>query len=185
MNVIRVNLNQISSTTFDLGFVGEKNHTKVIIVCTSLFRKYPDAVCTMVASPPVGELYPVEVEKDGNTVVWEVSESDISHAGSGEYQLTFTDGEGDTAEVIKTVYGAYSVKESLEATGEPPTPFESWLAEAREALASFQQDVSDAEAWAVGTRGGVDVESTDPTYHNNAKYYGLNVHVDGTKLIIS
>lgn len=30
---------------------------------------------------------------------------------------------------------------------------------------------SDAEAYAVGTRGGEDVGSTDPTYHNNAKYY--------------
>lgn len=30
---------------------------------------------------------------------------------------------------------------------------------------------SDAEAYAVGTRGGEDVETTDPTYHNNAKYY--------------
>ena len=28
-----------------------------------------------------------------------------------------------------------------------------------------------AEAWAVGKRGGVDVADTDPTYHNNAKYY--------------
>ena len=28
-----------------------------------------------------------------------------------------------------------------------------------------------AEAWAVGQRGGVDVSSTDQTYHNNAKYY--------------
>ena len=30
---------------------------------------------------------------------------------------------------------------------------------------------SDAEAWAVGQRSGEDVESTDPTYHNNSKYY--------------
>ena len=29
----------------------------------------------------------------------------------------------------------------------------------------------DAEAWAVGKRGGVDVSSTDPAYHNNARYY--------------
>ena len=28
-----------------------------------------------------------------------------------------------------------------------------------------------AEAWAVGQRGGVDVAETDPTWHNNAKYY--------------
>lgn len=29
----------------------------------------------------------------------------------------------------------------------------------------------DSEAWAVGQRGGVDVDPTDPTYHNNAKYW--------------
>ena len=28
-----------------------------------------------------------------------------------------------------------------------------------------------AEAWAVGTKNGTDVPSTDPQYHNNAKYY--------------
>lgn len=31
--------------------------------------------------------------------------------------------------------------------------------------------VKDAEAWAVGQRGGVDVVEGDPTYHNNAKYW--------------
>lgn len=30
---------------------------------------------------------------------------------------------------------------------------------------------TDSEAWAVGQRGGVDVEDTDETYQNNAKYY--------------
>ena len=33
----------------------------------------------------------------------------------------------------------------------------------------------DAEAWAKGTKGGTPVESTDPTYHNNAKYYAENI----------
>lgn len=28
-----------------------------------------------------------------------------------------------------------------------------------------------AEAWAVGQRGGVDVDENDQTYHNNSKYY--------------
>lgn len=31
-----------------------------------------------------------------------------------------------------------------------------------------------AEAWAVGKRGGVDVPSTDETYHNNSKYWAEN-----------
>lgn len=30
---------------------------------------------------------------------------------------------------------------------------------------------SNAEAWAVGQRGGSDVPATDPTYENNSKYY--------------
>lgn len=34
-----------------------------------------------------------------------------------------------------------------------------------------QLAADDAEAYAVGTRGGEPVTSTDPTYHNNAKYY--------------
>ena len=32
-------------------------------------------------------------------------------------------------------------------------------------------DELDAEAWAVGQRNGQDVPPTDPTYHNNAKYW--------------
>lgn len=31
--------------------------------------------------------------------------------------------------------------------------------------------IEDAEAWAVGTRSGEPVDDTDPTYHNNSKYY--------------
>ena len=43
---------------------------------------------------------------------------------------------------------------------------------AAEAAKSAAEDsAEDAEAWAVGQRNGVDVPSTDPAYHNNAKYY--------------
>lgn len=35
-----------------------------------------------------------------------------------------------------------------------------------------------AEAWAVGQRGGVDVSETDQTYHNNAKYYAQKTGED-------
>ena len=36
----------------------------------------------------------------------------------------------------------------------------------------------DAEAWAVGTRGGVPVPNTDETYHNNSKWYAQNPDFD-------
>ena len=35
----------------------------------------------------------------------------------------------------------------------------------------FEGYVEDAEAWAKGTRNGSAVPSTDPTYHNNSKFY--------------
>ena len=36
----------------------------------------------------------------------------------------------------------------------------------------------DSEAWATGTRNGIPVPATDPTYHNNSKYYaGLGSEV--------
>lgn len=46
------------------------------------------------------------------------------------------------------------------------------LVERAEAAASSAiEDELEAEAWAVGTRDGVPVSSTDPAYHNNAKYW--------------
>ena len=38
-------------------------------------------------------------------------------------------------------------------------------------LASQATIAEDAESYAKGTRSGTDVASTDPAYHNNAKYY--------------
>lgn len=39
------------------------------------------------------------------------------------------------------------------------------------AATSAESDEEDAEAYAIGERGGVPVTSGDPAYHNNAKYY--------------
>lgn len=38
----------------------------------------------------------------------------------------------------------------------------------------------DSEAWAVGKRGGVDVESTDDTYENNSKYWAEQASASAT-----
>lgn len=42
---------------------------------------------------------------------------------------------------------------------------------AETAKGAAEDSAEDAEAWAVGQRNGTDVPSTDPAYHNNAKYY--------------
>lgn len=43
----------------------------------------------------------------------------------------------------------------------------------------------DAEAWAVGTKNGTPVESTDPAYHNNAKYLAEQASTSATNAGIS
>jgi len=57
------------------------------------------------------------------------------------------------------------VSEAIEIVNSEP--------EVIELAVDFDSEVSarDAEAWAVGKRGGVDVSEDDPTYHNNSKYY--------------
>ena len=45
------------------------------------------------------------------------------------------------------------------------------IEEAQEVVDEAEGYVEDAEAWAKGTRNGTAVPNTDPTYHNNSKYY--------------
>jgi len=47
----------------------------------------------------------------------------------------------------------------------------SKASEAATSADSAEDSAEDAEAWAVGKRGGVDVPSTDPAYHNSSKYH--------------
>lgn len=138
MREIREFLGNVSRTVFDIGFEGEQNHTRVIINCAALFRNYPDAVATMVARPPAGDLYPIVLTREGKNIIWDVAPGDVANAGTGQFQLTFTDGDGDEAEIIKTEYGSYSVRESMVATGEAPDPITEWIADANEVLASVE-----------------------------------------------
>ena len=48
---------------------------------------------------------------------------------------------------------------------------EGFADDASGSAGNASQSAEDAEAWAVGKRGGVDVPDTDPTYENNSKYY--------------
>lgn len=167
MNRIYISLRDIPTTRLQLGFEGENDHTQVIFDGTLLYARYPSAVASMTVKSPSGGLYPKTLVQSGNKLLWNITASDCAKFGSGQYQLTFTSG----TEVIKTYIGSFSVNASLLGSGDPPDPIEDWLQEAQEALDAFEQDVSDAEAWAVGTRDGEPVGSTDPAFHNNSKYY--------------
>lgn len=157
MRVERVNLDELSGKLLDLGFVGEQNHTKIIITCAMMFKNYPDAVATMVATPPVGDTYPVQLTRDGNTLEWNVSTSDLAYAGSGSYQLTFTEDE----EIIKVEYGSYFVKASMTSTGEPPVPLDDWMQEATATLEALEEISASASTLAAGSSATAQITTVE------------------------
>lgn len=67
---------------------------------------------------------------------------------------------------------AQTAAESAKAAAQTAqTGAETARAGAEAATGAAEGSAEDAEAWAVGQRNGTDVPSTDPAYHNNARYY--------------
>lgn len=106
------------------------------------------------------------------------------------YTITYSDGYTQTY----TVTNGKSAYQYAVDGGYPDTEqqfnadlahFEQWADDAEEAadnatiaaatastaFSGAQAAARDAEAYAVGKRAGADVPTTDPTYHNNSKYY--------------
>lgn len=109
-----------------------------------------------------------------NAVVsFEIDTTMTGRAGKGTAELVILDEENDVkfASVNFAVY--------TEPAAVPDGSIDADVERAQE-IADEVAEIVDgategAEAWAVGQRGGVDVESTDPTYHNNAKYYAESI----------
>lgn len=52
-----------------------------------------------------------------------------------------------------------------------PSQFEQFVEIVKEDADKAEAGATDSEAWAIGERNGEEVGDTDPTYHNNSKYY--------------
>ena len=67
--------------------------------------------------------------------------------------------------------------DSTETQPITPSQFEQYVDIVHEDAQAIQEYTYDSEAWANGTRGGVPVPSTDPTYHKNARYWAEHFSV--------
>lgn len=178
------------------GVQGENEARSIQFDITPWVDELGDGAVTATAKRPQdSQPYPVTVTKDGTTVTWKPTSTDTAFAGVGSFQLEYT----VDSVLAKTCIWSTMVAPSLDPAGDPPDPYDNWLAEMRQIAAdaiqaaqdaeqsaqdaadevenaqaevvNAQNEVKNAEAWAVGQRGGVDVPSTDPTYENNAKYW--------------
>lgn len=139
MRSVTVRLEDLKTTVLNLGFVGENEHTQIRIDSKKMFDQYPTASASLTVCPPRGEGYPATIERDGDFVLWTVTDSDLINEGSGEIQLSFTVSET----IAKSYIGRTKVSRSIIPTGQVPTPIENWMEEASETLEDVQQALED------------------------------------------
>ena len=138
MKTLNIMLSNLSGRVIPIGYEGENLYTRIRINCIEVFSEYPDATVSMVVSPPVGDMYPAVVEKSGVMVVWDITDSVLSSNGSGECQLTFT--EGDV--VRKSVVFGISINRSLIASGEAPEPVQEWIDKAEQTAQEIAENAA-------------------------------------------
>lgn len=90
-------------------------------------------------------------------------------AGKGVAEIVILDATNDVK------FASFNLPVYVEKAAVPDDAVDADVERAQEIAEQVEELIDGAtegaEAWAVGQRGGVDVESTDPTYHNNSKYY--------------
>lgn len=108
-----------------------------------------------------------------NILSFTIDTTMTGRAGKGTAEIVILDATNDVK------FASFNLPVYVEKAAVPDDAIDADVERARE-IADEVQDIVDtaaaevkgeAEAWAVGERDGEPVPSTDPTYHNNAKYY--------------
>ena len=140
MRTISIRLEDLPKVQIQLGFVGENEHTVVLIDCKKVFDEYPNAIPAMTVKPPDGDAYPAIVVQDGDIVSWTVSDSDLIYEGNGEIQLSFV----NNTVVVKSFIGRTRIMRSIVPDGEIPEPLDDFLAEASAAISAIPHTIDAA-----------------------------------------
>ena len=165
MAVIYVDVEQRSKYIM-LGEQGEKNAVVVkfdISTWLSAFGSGGSAFVD-VMRPGDATAYTKQIELEGSYAVWAVDDIDNAVAGKGKVQLTYLmlgdDGRSKTATFVTMV------DKSLDASGDVPDPYESYLEEAREIRAETTQNAETAQAaaQAASTKAGEASTSASEAY---------------------
>lgn len=183
MNVITISLGQggCIDAPLLLGYAGENDVEAVDFDFSAWAEAYGEgslALELMRASDTAPYLAVLTI--DGTVARWTVSDVDTARSGPGVAQLVYkVDGKVKKSMVFKFFVGS-SIRESGDEDPWGPIldRMEEILAEVQRQAAAADQSAEaaggsaqNAEAWAVGERGGEPVPAEDPTHANNAKYY--------------
>lgn len=107
------------------------------------------------------------------TAAYNSEQSALNAKTAAEAAKSAAETAEDNAETAKTAAEAAKTAAEAAKTAAETAQDEAETAQAGAATSAqdAQESAENAEAYAIGKRAGVDVPSTDPAYHNNAKYY--------------
>ena len=158
-----------------LGRQGENNVTEVKFFVAEWETNYGHGEFTLLHQREGDTApYACPITVLGDVVSWVVRNSDTAHTGAGKAELIYYVDEA----VAKSVIYQTITFEAIDGDPVFPDPYDDWLRQMHDDAEYVREHYSeaieahyDAEAWAVGTRGGVEVDEEDPAYHNSSKYH--------------
>jgi len=176
MNVITINVGQggCNAAPLLIGYAGEDSMDAVDFDFSAWAHDYGEGTISLELMRTSDTApYPAILTVDGTVARWTVSDVDTARSGPGVAQLVYKPTGATKKSAIYKFYVGRSITEP--GRDDPWGPIiermEEILAEMQQQAAAADQSAEDAEAWAVGERGGEPVPVTDETYENNAKYY--------------
>lgn len=161
--------------------VKQENESRTIQIDMSAWAEiYPNATAEILHKrwgDELKELTGATYDSDTKILSWTPTSYDTFYDGFGVAEIRMVEGD-----VVKKTKDLISTAVSPSITGGSgeiiESDFQAWLntvigykndaVTAKNAAKGYKED---SEAYAVGKRNGTDVESTDPAYENNAKYF--------------
>ena len=155
MRTVSYRLGDLARATINIGKVAENEYTRVQFNAEQIFAEYPAATAALNVINPAGTAYPAVVTREGDLIIWDVTDADLTAEGMGELQLTLT----ENGVVCKSYIARTRIERSIVASGSTPDPVQNWLDNAAEVL----EEVEDAIP-AGGTQGQVLGKLSDDDY---------------------
>ena len=155
MRTVSYRLGDLARATINIGKVAENEYTRVQFNAEQIFAEYPAATAALSVINPAGTAYPAVVTREGDLIIWDVTDADLTAAGMGELQLTLT----ENGVVIKSYIARTRIERSIVASGSAPDPVQNWLDNAAEVLEEVQDAIP-----AGGTTGQVMGKLSDDDY---------------------
>lgn len=122
-----------------------------------------------------GFQYSATVTSGSNVVTADITQQMTAVSGDVVTELVLVSGDDQIATVNFIIHVEPAALADDTVISDTELPLIEEAAELAERIdgiiAQIDADADKSEAYAVGTKGGTPVPSTDPTYHNNSKYY--------------